>query len=141
MFSDRTGVYFDAAVSLDGPTVVIDGATDHPVLLATLEQALRLAGVSDVGTRLRLLPEQGRMGADGWFGRMCGTDGVDVRAVVGVGTDADPVALRRTGVPAGREKGFYLMLAGMAIGAGFAKTPSCRCGGRSSRHTCRRRRR
>jgi len=67
-FSDRTNLYFDPVVTLDGSAVVIRGATTHPVLSGTLESMLRIAGVNEVRSEMRLLPEQGRLQDDEWFG-------------------------------------------------------------------------
>jgi hypothetical protein len=67
-FSDRTNVYFAPVVSVEGSTVVVGGATSHTALLRTLETALRAAGATDVRSEMQLLPEQGRLVAEQWFG-------------------------------------------------------------------------
>ncbi|HOA74335.1 MAG TPA: NlpC/P60 family protein [Phycisphaerae bacterium] len=67
-FSDRTNVYFEPVITVEGQTVVVGGATNHPVLQKTLETMLRQAGLKDVRSEMRLLPEEGRLERDGWFG-------------------------------------------------------------------------
>lgn len=67
-FSDRTNVHFEPDVTVDNGTVVVGGATSHTALQTTLETALKAAGCNDVRSNMRLLPEQGRLEADRWFG-------------------------------------------------------------------------
>lgn len=67
-FSDRTNVHFAPIVTTQGQRVIIGGSTNHTVLLDTLENALRSVGLKDVRNEMRLLPEQGRLDPDRWFG-------------------------------------------------------------------------
>lgn len=67
-FSDRTNVAFYPDVKTEGDTVLIGGTTNHTALLHTLETALRSAGVKNVRSEMRLLPEEGRLDPDRWFG-------------------------------------------------------------------------
>jgi hypothetical protein len=67
-FSDRTNVYFEPEVTVKGDAIVIGGATNHPVLLGTLAEALKCVGLTNVKTDMRLLPENGRLDSDRWFG-------------------------------------------------------------------------
>lgn len=59
--SDRTVVYLEPHVTLDGETVVLGGATNVPYLRDTLATALRAVGVEKVRNEMRILPEDGRL--------------------------------------------------------------------------------
>ena len=61
-FSDRTNVYFDYNVTVEGDAVTITGATAVPHLRGFLEDGLHRAGVENVTTRMRLLPEESDLG-------------------------------------------------------------------------------
>jgi len=62
-FSDHTFVYLEPEITIDGDTVTVGGATNLAVLRNTLADALRAVGVKNVTNRVRLLPEEGRLGA------------------------------------------------------------------------------
>jgi hypothetical protein len=66
--SDRTNIYFEPQVSVEAGTAVIRGATSQSALLKTIERAVRNAGLRDCRSEMRLLPEQGHLERDRWFG-------------------------------------------------------------------------
>jgi hypothetical protein len=59
--SDRTVVYFEPHVTLDGDTVVLGGATNVPHLRELLVTALQAVGVQKIRNEMRVLPEEGRL--------------------------------------------------------------------------------
>jgi gamma-D-glutamyl-L-lysine dipeptidyl-peptidase len=60
--SDRTIVYFEPQVTVEGETVVLRGATTYPQLGAGLVAMLQTLGVQSVRNEMRLLPEQSDLG-------------------------------------------------------------------------------
>ena len=60
--SDRTMVYLEPEVTVDGEAVVVGGATNVAYLREALAVALRSVGVENVRDEMRLLPEDGRLG-------------------------------------------------------------------------------
>lgn len=65
--SDRTIVYFEPEIVVEGGRVIVRGATNVAVVRDTLPAALRAVGVADVRNEMRLLPEQGALNGR-WFG-------------------------------------------------------------------------
>ncbi len=62
--SDRTAVYFEPRVRLEGSAVVIEGVTNSRVLLPTLETAYAALGLKQVRNRMRLLPDEQKLGGE-----------------------------------------------------------------------------
>lgn len=62
--SDRTAVYYDPKVRIDGRAVVIEGATNAPVLLTSLENAYKALGIKEVRSSMRLLPDEQKLGGE-----------------------------------------------------------------------------
>jgi hypothetical protein len=60
--SDRSMVYLEPRVSVDGDTVVVGGATNIAIMRETLADALRAVGVAKVRNEMRVLPEDGNLG-------------------------------------------------------------------------------
>jgi hypothetical protein len=60
--SDRSMVYLEPQISVDGDTVVIGGATNIAIMRETLADALRAVGIDNVRNELRVLPEEGHLG-------------------------------------------------------------------------------
>jgi len=60
--SDRSMVYFEPRVSVDGDTVVVGGATNIAIMHETLADALRAVGIKNVRNEMRVLPEEGTLG-------------------------------------------------------------------------------
>ncbi len=111
-FSDRTNLYFEPQITLQGETVMIGGATSETVLLGTLARALHSAGITDVRADMRLLPEQGRLQPDAWFGACI----APMALTFGKPTEGGPLQTQLLyGEPVyllDRESGFYLVQGG-----------------------------
>jgi len=65
--SDRTTIYVQPQVTIDGDTLVIAGATNVAALRDTLADALRAVGVKNIRNEVRVLPGEGRL-SDPRFG-------------------------------------------------------------------------
>ncbi|MCB9849770.1 MAG: C40 family peptidase [Phycisphaerales bacterium] len=64
VFSDRTFVYCQPNVTVEGDTVRIAGATNVALLRDTFADALRCVGIENVINELRLLPEDGALNGE-----------------------------------------------------------------------------
>lgn len=60
--SDRTIVYFEPQVVIEGDTVVLRGAASAAVLCKTMETTLKLVGIERVRNEMRVLPDRERLG-------------------------------------------------------------------------------
>lgn len=110
-FSDRTHLYFEPLVRVEGDEVIITGATSEAILLDTIKQALTAVGIERVRSEMRLLPEQGNLGEQ-WFGTCVATMALTFTKP---SEGAPPQTQLLYGEPVyllDRADGFYLLLSG-----------------------------
>lgn len=61
--SDGTCIYFEPHTRVEGDAVIVGGATEIAYLRDTMAEALRVVGIKNVTNEMRVLPEEGRLGA------------------------------------------------------------------------------
>jgi len=62
--SDRSFVHFQPNVRLEKNNIIIGGTTNLAVMRDTLPRALACVGLAEVNNKMRLLPEEGRLGSE-----------------------------------------------------------------------------